>query len=234
MNYIDIGLLVLLLLCTLIGIKRGVIKGVLQLLSFVIISILAFTFKGYLAGWLMSFMPFLNFAGMFEGIMAVNIVFYQAVSFLVIFILMYCLFSIIVALGGLFDKLLKKTIILALPDRILGGLVGFIEGIFIAFIALLLLNMIPNTTEMVFQSRFARPILERTPVIRKVVASTINATEEIYISVDSDKSHNEGGDKTNINVAVLQILIKYQLVTAHEVEELEKTGKLGIENVTFG
>ena len=38
----------------------------------------------------------------------------------------------------------------------------------------------------------------------------------------------------DLNISVLQILIKYQMIEKDAIEDLENAGKLGFENVTFG
>ena len=230
MNYVDIGILIFVALFTLIGIKRGVIKSALKTVGIVVIAIIAYSFKGYLASWLMSFMPFFNFIGLFEGVKAINILFYEAVSFLLIFIILYCVLNIIVALGGIMDKLVRKTIILAIPDRILGGVVGFIEGTILSFVIVFVLSQLPNTQNIVFESRFGVTMLERTPVIRTVLSNSTLAAEEIYQLADQYK---DSENKTDFNIAALQVLIKYKIVTADEVKDLEDAGKLDIENITF-
>ena len=230
MNLVDIGIIILILLSILVGIKRGVIKGLVKLGGLLIISILAYTFKDTLASWLMSFMPFFDFSGIFHGVKAVNILFYQAVSFLVIFIVLYCILNILVVIAGIFDKILQKTIILAIPDRLLGGLVGFIEGVMLSFIALFIMSLLPNTQELVFSSRFGTPVLERTPIIRKVLTRTTQASREIY---QLSEKYKDNENKEEFTRAALQVLIKKQIISASEVEKIEKTGKLGIENITF-
>ena len=220
MNIVDIGILVLVLLSVIIGVKRGTVKGILKTLAFVIIGILSYTFKGMLGNWLMGFMPFFNFAGI-----------YQAVSFVVIYVLLYCFLSIIVAVGGVFDKVYKKEwLVNKKIDKILGALVGFIEGTMIAFVGVWVLSQLPNTTQYVMQSHFGLNFLERTPMIRTVFAPSTLASEEVYELVDQYKNSE---DKTDFNISALQVYIKYQVVTSEKVKELEDAKKLGIENITF-
>lgn len=231
MNIVDIGILVLVLLSVIIGVKRGTVKGILKTLAFVIIGILSYTFKGMLGNWLMGFMPFFSFAGIYQGVYAVNIMFYQAVSFVVIYVLLYCFLSIIVAVGGVFDKVYKKEwLVNKKIDKILGALVGFIEGTMIAFVAVWVLSQLPNTTQYVMQSHFGLNFLERTPMIRTVFAPSTLASEEVYELVDQ---YANAEDKTDFTISALQVYIKYQVVTSEKVKELEDAKKLGIENITF-
>ena len=235
MSYVDIGIFVMLALCVIIGVKRGVIKGLVKTLGFIVVSILAFVLKDMLANWLMSFMPFFNFAGIYENALSINIMFYGAVSFVIVYILLYCVLNIIMALGKIFERIYGLKLILPFPDKLFGGILGFIEGVLICFVMLYVLCLLPNTQEFVFESRFGRPILERTPIVRTLVAPAINATEETYKAALKYKGKTMDEDtKYVFNISVLQILIKYQLISKEQVIEIEDSGKLGFDNVTFG
>ncbi len=231
MNIVDIGILVVVLLSVILGVKRGTIKGILKTIACAMIAILAYTFKNMLANWLMGFMPFFNFSGIYQGVYSVNIMFYQAVSFVVIYILLYCFLSVIIALGGLFDKLYEKELLINKKiDKVLGAFVGFIEGAIIAFVGVWVLVQLPNTSNYVMQSRFGLNFLERTPMIRTVFAPSTLAAKEVYALTEQYEGVE---DKTDFIVSSLQIYIKYQTVTSEKVKSLEDDNKLGIENITF-
>lgn len=231
MNIVDIGILVVVLLSIILGVKRGTVKGIFKTIACFMIAILAYTFKNMLANWLMGFMPFFNFSGIYQGVYSVNIMFYRAVSFVVIYILLYCFLSVIIALGGLFDKVYEKEFLINKKiDKVLGAFVGFIEGAIIAFVGVWVLVQLPNTSNYVMQSRFGLNFLERTPMIRTVFAPSTLAAKEVY---DLTEQYEGVEDKTDFIVSSLQIYIKYQTITSEKVKSLEDDNKLGIENITF-
>lgn len=219
MSYVDLGLLVVLILSVFAGYKSGVIKSTVRLLALLISAIVAYQFKGMLASFLISFMPALNFGGLFKDITSMSILFYHGASFLVIFVIIYSILSIVIMLAGFLDKLLKMTVILYLPDKILGGIIGFIQGTMIAFIIIFVLAQLPYTQKYVIESTYGYQILNRTPIIRTVFADcTVISGEIADIIMNADTSDEDYVEKTQ--VAVLNVFIKYRLVTAKTVQSL--------------
>ncbi len=227
MNMIDVGLFLLIILFAILGWKRGVIKSLVRLVGLVVIAIVAYSLKGTLANFLIDFMPFINFGGAFEDVQAINILFYNGVSFLFIFVILYCILNILVNIAGIFDKILKATIILYLPDKILGLVVGVIEGVIVSFIVIFTLAQIPLTQNYVYDSNYASKILNRTPVIRTVLADMTLISEEINEAVEGTS------DIDTLQVEILNIMIKYQLTTKEEVEKLIESEKINLTDVTF-
>ena len=231
MSIVDIGIIVIMLLFTLLGLKRGVIKSAVKLIGLVVVTIVSFSLKGMLANWLMSFMPFFNFQGIFHDVYAVNILFYEVASFAIVFIVLYSLINVFASLAGIFDKLFKATVILAIPDKIFGAMIGFVEGAMFVFIGIFILSQMPNTSQYVFDSTWGHRILHRTPVIRTVLSGSTLAAEEIY---DLALENMDVEDRTEFNIAALRILIKYNIVTPSQVEQFEQDNKVGVQYISFG
>ncbi len=230
MNFVDIGMLFIILLSMIIGYKRGVIKTTVKLVGLIIIAIISYQFKGPLAGLLIKYLPFFDFGGSTQGLFSLNILFYHALAFLFIFIMLYCILNILLAVAGLLDKLLKATIILYLPDKILGAVVGFVEGVIISFILIFVLCQLPFTQGHVMESKYAHNVLNRTPIIRVVLANTTKTVEGINSLVSQYKNEE---DKQSHNIAILNELIKYRIITADEVQKLINKNKMHLPNVTF-
>lgn len=232
MSYVDLGLLVILIISTFIGYKSGVIKSIVRLLALVISVIVAYQLKDFVAEFLIDIMPFFDFGGLFEGITSMSILFYHGVSFLVIFIIIYSLLSIVIMLAGFLDKILKMTIILYLPDKILGGIVGFIQGTMISFVIIFVLAQVPYTQEYVIDSTYGYQILHRTPVIRTVLADcTVISGDiaDIIMNVDTDDEDY----KTDTQIAIMNVFVKYGLITAETAQELVDSEKVYLPGVLF-
>jgi uncharacterized membrane protein required for colicin V production len=231
MNYVDIIVLVLLVLGFLNGYRKGAIKSAFGLIGLVVVTILAYTFKGKLASWLITFMPFYDFGGVFSGVKSINIMVYEVLSFILIFVILYCILAIILNVAGIIDKIIKKSLILAIPDKIIGALFGFIESALYVFVIVFVLSQIPITQSSVMNSYFGVRILERTPIIRVVAANSSLAAEDIYTISEEYKNVD---DKTEYNINVLNILIKYRIVTSKEVQDLVDAQKIDLKDVKFG
>ncbi len=230
MNFVDIGVFIVVILSILIGWKRGVIKSAVRLVGLIVIAIIAYQFKGMLASFLMSFLPFFNFGGIFTDIDAINILFYNGVSFIFIFLMLFCILNILINVAGIFDKLLKATIILYLPDKILGAAIGLIEGVIISFLLIFTATQIPAIQNYVLDSMYASRILNRTPVIRTVLADTIVTVEDINDASDEFESDE---DTEKFHIEILNIMIKYGFISKESAQNLIDNEKIDLPLVTF-
>lgn len=223
MNLIDVISILIILLFGVIGLKKGVIKTGVQLIGTCAVIVLAFVFKDYLASFLMDLLPFYNLGGIFEGITSLNILLYELIAFIVIYIVLYCLLSIIINLAGLVEKILEITVILAIPSKILGGILGLIEGLIMAFLVTFILLHIPQTETMVANSKFSIILLERTPIIGSLAASSTQALEQISEILEE---MDENTDRENVNFQVLHTLVYYNIISKEDAQKLIDDGKI--------
>lgn len=230
MNIVDIVVIVILLICTLLGFKKGVIKSLVQLVGTAAVLILAYTFKGVIANFLMSFMPFFNFVG-YEGITAINILIYEMLSFVVIFVVLYCVLNVLVSLSGLVEMLLKVTVVLAVPSKILGAIVGLLEGVIMAFVVTFIMLHLGPTQKYVMDSKMSIVLLQRTPFVGQVMIKTTRSLQ--YIN-DLVNKMDENTNVESVNAQVLQELIHYRVISKDDVMRLIEDKKIEFSgNVTF-
>ena len=196
-----------LLLGALAGFHRGVIKSLVQLIGTMCIAIIAYELKGFVANFLIEHLPFFDFGG-----------------------ILYCILNILITLSGVIEKLLKMTIVLAIPSKILGLIVGAIEGLAFAFLVLFILFHIPATTNYVKDSTSGIILLERMPFMSTVMNKTTLALDEI---VDMANDFKDNENRKELNIRVLSTLIHYNIISVEDVEKLGEDGKIDIENVTF-
>ena len=223
MNVIDIICIVIIVLFGIIGLRKGVIKSLVQLIGTCAVIVLAFVFKDVLANFLMKYLPFYNFGGVFEGITSINVLIYELISFIVIYIILYCILSIVINLAGIVEKLIDITVILAIPSKILGGIVGLIEGVIMAFLVAFILFHIPATEPMVADSKFSIVLLERTPIIGSLASSSTKALEEID-EIVSEMQDNE--NREEVNFQVLHVLVTYNIIFKEDAQRLIDDNKI--------
>lgn len=223
MNVIDIICIVIIVLFGIIGLRKGVIKSLVQLIGTCAVIVLAFVFKDVLANFLMKYLPFYNFGGVFEGITSINVLIYELISFIVIYIILYCILSIVINLAGIVEKLIDITVILAIPSKILGGIVGLIEGVIMAFLVAFILFHIPATEPMVADSKFSIVLLERTPIIGSLASSSTKALEEID-EIVSEMQDNE--NREEVNFQVLHVLVTYNIISKEDAQRLIDYNKI--------
>lgn len=232
MNVVDLGLLIIVILFSLLGLKSGLIKSTVRLFSFLISAIIAYQLKGIVAGFLIDVMPFVNFGGIFEGVTSMNVIFYHGVSFLVIFIILYSILSIVIILAGFLDKLVNLTIILAGPNKLFGAIVGFIHGTMVSFIIIFILAQIPYTQAYIIDSSYGYQLLNRTPIIRTVLADgTVISSEIADLIMNSDISTQEG--LTQVQTSVMNLYVRYGLITSEKAQELVDDEKVYLPGVQF-
>ncbi len=222
---IDIILILVLVMGAIVGFKRGVIKSATMFIGAIIVIVLAYSLKNPVSKILYSFLPFFNFAGDFAGLTTLNIIIYEAIAFVLVYVLLMAILQIIIKITGVFETILNFTIILGIPSKLLGAVFGFFEAYLFLFVAIFLLNQIPATNEIVTESTFASKIASSSPILSDITSSYYDAFEEIISIKDQNRN-----DKEEYNRKCLDILLKYGIVDISSAEELINNGKLQISN----
>ena len=222
---VDVSIILILLMGAVVGFKRGIFKSAVMFIGAIVVIVLAYSLKNPVANLLYSFMPFFNFAGDFEGLTTLNLIIYEAIAFVIVYLLLMILLRILIKVTGAFEKLLNFTIILGIPSKLLGALFGLVETFLFIFVALFLLNQIPATNSIVTSSSSASHILTASPILSNITKSYYEAFEEV-ISIKDQNMH----DKEEYNRRCLEILIKYDIVDKNSVKELIANGKLNVSN----
>ena len=222
---VDVSIILILLMGAVVGFKRGIFKSAVMFIGAIVVIVLAYSLKNPVANLLYSFMPFFNFAVDFEGLTTLNLIIYEAIAFVIVYLLLMVLLRILIKVTGAFEKLLNFTIILGIPSKLLGALFGLVETFLFIFVALFLLNQIPATNSIVTSSSSASHILTASPILSNITKSYYEAFEEV-ISIKDQNMH----DKEEYNRRCLEILIKYDIVDKNSVKELIANGKLNVSN----
>jgi len=230
---VDIILVAFIALGTFLGLRKGLIKTLVGFIGLVAIVIISYTLKTYLANFLIDFMPFFSFSGSLAGLTSLNILIYNVVAFVVIFVIMYCILNIVIALTGFIDTLLKFTVIWIIPSKIGGAILGLLEAWVFIFLAVFVLAQFSVTNAFISDSKVSDIILNHTPVIGNYLGGASKAAQEIYAGIE-EYSKDDTKTTTDLNLYILQIEINYGLVSKDKATELMEIGKIGLDNVMFG
>ena len=222
---IDIILVLILFAGAIVGFKRGVIKSAVTFIGAIVVIVLAFSLKNPISKLLYSFLPFFNFAGDFEGLTTLNIIIYEAIAFVLVYVILMAILQILIKITGVFEHILNFTIILGIPSKLLGAVFGFFEAYLFVFVALFLLNQLPATNAFVSESAFASTITSSSPILSDITSSYYDAFEEILSIKDQNMA-----DKEEYNRKCLDILLKYGIVDINSAEDLLDRRKLVIPN----
>ena len=174
---------------------------------------------------LYTYLPFFIFAGDFEGLTVLNIVIYEALAFVIVYVILMSILQILISVTGVIEKVLNFTIVLGIPSKLLGALFGFFETYLFVFVALFLLSQIPVTNAYIKDSFVADKIANSSPILSGISENYYKAFEEI-ISIKDQNIH----DKNEYNRQSLDILLKYDIVDVDSARDLIESGKMPIEN----
>lgn len=230
MTLLDIIVLLLLVLGAVVGFKKGFIKSMVSLIGTILVIVIAFKLKDPIAHFMITYLPFFNFGGYFEGLTALNILMYEAIAFIFIFIILSCILGIVINISGIIEKILNATLVLGFFSKILGAIAGILETLVIVYIGLFALSQFNGSAKMVMESKVSTKILARTPILNTFAGGSYNTMVEIYTLHDK---YNETEDKTAYNIEALSIMIKYRVVEASTVQHAIDEGKLDLPNVVF-
>ena len=224
MSILDIIIIVILIMFAIVGWKQGVIKEAVSLVGLIVIFIVAFTFKEEIGNVLCKYLPFFNFGGNIEGLVSLNIFFYQLIGFILIYSVLYGVYQLILKLSGALQKIVNWTIVLAFPSKLLGAVIGMLEGYIIIF-ALLLVILVPlKDSSFIKNSNITDFMINKTPILSSYTSDISSAINDVYVLVDDLSS-----EKLTVNEANLEIIdtmIEYDIVSKKTVEQLVVLDKL--------
>ena len=229
MNIIDIIIILFLILGAYIGFKQGFTKSLVSFLGILFVAIIAYFLKNPVSEFLMSFCPFFNFGGIIKGVTVLNIAVYEIIAFLLVFSILMIALKVLLLATGILETILKFTIILGIPSKILGSIVGIIKHYVIIFFVLYFLSM-PNFVDVEFikNSNYREPILRNTPLLSNVAESTLKVLDEFKGL--SDK-YTDIENSNEFNLETLDLFLKYKVVTVDTVKKLENNGKIDIKGM---
>lgn len=226
LNIFSIGIILILIMFIIAGWKNGGIKETASFIGIVLVFFLSYVLKGIVGNFLCTTLPFFDFG----GLVSLNIVVYQIIAFVLLFVILLSLYRLLLKLSNGLQKIINATIILAIPNKILGSIIAFIEGWIVLFVILVLLIVPFRGVDQFKDSKMNKIILFQTPILSEAVKPFTNAVVEIY-SLSSDVSMEEI-EANEFNLRSLDIMLKYKLVSKKEVEKLVELKKLDeIENI---
>lgn len=226
MNVVDVIIIALLILGGVAGFKAGVIKKLTDFIGMFVVIILAFYLKNYISVIMYENLPFFNFFGLINGIDALNILLYEVIAFLVIFIALLFVLKVVLMLTGLVEKILKATVILSIPSKLLGIVVGVIEMYVYLFLILVIVSLPIFDSSFLKNSKMNNFILNNTPVLSSVSEEIIDIYGDVYNIIDNRKN------KTNeqLNEEILRVLIDKKVVTKESAKKLVDRNKVHIND----
>lgn len=224
MNIVDIIIIIFILLSGIVGYKRGVFKELVLCLGTIFVFYLAYQFKNPIGEFFLLNLPMFDFPNLFQGVIVLNVLVYQLLAFVIVLAILLVVFNLIVSITGIFEKLLRITIILGIPSKILGFVVGLIEGYVIAFVILFFLTQPAFSFDLFINSKFSNKILTTSPVLTDITSDVVELVEEVYVLKD-EKNTNIVNSKT------LDMMLENGVVRYEIANELYSRGKINFDGI---
>ena len=230
MSIIDIGIIVFILLGGLIDWHQGFTRSLVNFIGYIVIVIIAFLLKNPVSEFLMTYLPFFDFFGLIKGITVLNIALYEIIAFFVIFSILLIILKVLMLATKIFETILNMTIILGIPSKILGALVGLVKNYVLAFVILYILTLpLISNGDILKDSKFADPILEKTPVLSMFADKTLKVTQEFT----NLKENYQTSKSDEFNLETLDLFLKYDVVKPELIHKLIDNGKIKIKDANI-
>ena len=225
MNIVDYGIILFLLIFIAKGFKNGVLKELVTFGGGIIIIVLSYILKNPVSVILYQNLPFFKFGGTLAGISVINILIYELLAFLIVAGILTLAYKILLRITNVIETILKATVILEIPSKLLGLILGAIEGVIFSFIVLFVLLQFPLTKQYIDSSKYGNTILTKIPVLSSSTEKVYTSLKEIYDIADKYKDYV---NKDEANLQALDTLLKYEVIKPSNVDILIGNGKLDI------
>lgn len=222
MNVVDIVILIFLAFGALLGFKRGFTRQLVSLVGIFVIIALSYLFKNPVSVFLYNNLPFFNFGGIFKDITVLNILVYEVIAFFAVFFVLTIAFKLLLGVTKIFEKVLNATIILGIPSKILGAILGIVQNIVYVFIVLYILSLPTFNIGIINNSKVANTILQKTPILNKICDETLDIFNEIF----DLKEEYETTNTKEFNQKAINLMIEKGVITKENAKKLVDNGKI--------
>lgn len=217
MNIFDIVIILLLALSFVNGFKRGVLKELVMFFGTILIYVISFLLKGKVGLLLCRILPFFSF----DGLVSLNILIYQLIAFILIASILFTIFGIVMKFTGILQRIVDVSIILTIPSKILGGIIGLVEGYIIIFSLLIILSVPFKDIDIFTNSYLNNKIVTSSPIL----SNTLGNLDDLIIDIYDIKSGNTK-NKDELNKKILDMYIDYNIISKNDLNIIISTKKL--------
>ena len=125
---------------------------------------------------------------------------------------------------AIFEKIVNATIILSLPSKIAGAIVGILYHYVFAFIILYIISLVFYDVDFIDNSKYKDKILNNTPLLSSFADKSVSVINEFIVLKDnySDKTISE----SEFNYQAIELFLKYEIITPESLKKLIDEGKI--------
>lgn len=224
MSIVDIFILAVLVSFAIIGFRRGVISSLVAFVGFILVVCLSYLFKDILGNFLVLNLPFIDFSIVAGGSVVLNIVMYQMIAFIILLIIFGIIYKILLAITGFVEKILKITIILGIPSKILGLVVGLLEGYIIVYLLLFFAVQPYVSIGILDSSKYASTILNQTPILSDFSEKTLVIINEVHDTIKNK-------DDDDFDLKLTDLILKEKVASPELIQELVDSQKIKVDGI---
>ena len=177
MNILDIGIIIFIIFGGILGLKRGFTRELVEAIGFIVVIVLAYFLKNPLSVLMYEYLPFFNF-GLLKNVEIFNILIYEGIAFIICILVLSALLKVVLLATSVFEKILNTTIILGIPSKIAGAIIGLLHHFIVAFAILYVLAIFCFDVDFVNESELKNKILNNTPLLSNIADKVMNIINE--------------------------------------------------------
>lgn len=223
MNIVDIVILLIIAFGAVLGFKRGFTHSFLSFAGLLLVVICAYFLKNPISEFFYTYLPFFKFGGVLKGVTVLNILIYELIAFCIILSVLMIVYKTVILVSKIFEKILKATILLGIPSKILGMIFGALESFVLVFLFLYILSLPIFHFDEMKNSKLRDPILKKTPMLH-VVADKMTDVADEFAGLKDKYQEEKNAEKFNLET--LDLFLKYKVIHPESVEKLVAKGKL--------
>ena len=156
-----------------------------------------------------------------------NVIAYESIAFVILLIVLGIIYKLLLIASGVFEKLLKITIILGIPSKILGLVIGALEGFVVVYFGLFTLTQPFIRINLFENSKYAEKILKDTPVLSGIAEDSLLIANEINDTIKS-------GTDENFDLKLTDLILKRKITSVDVIQKLidkKKVDIIGLQEV---
>lgn len=225
LNILDVVIVLFILMGGIVGMKRGVIKQGVMTIGMIIVIVLSFILKNPVSALMYKYLPFFTFGGLLKNLSILNVLLYEIIAFSLVFGILSAILIVLIKISSIFEKLLKFTIILAIPSKILGFFLGLIEYYLVVFIILFILSSPTFQTEsfdFINESKLKVVIQNNTIGLSGMLNNTLDTFNDINNLIKEKDNYSDD----EFNCKSLNIMIQNKLLDSKSADYLNSKGKI--------
>lgn len=229
LNIADVIIILFILMGGVVGLKEGAIKKTVSIVGLILVVVLSFILKNHLSVFFYENLPFLNLWGAFKGIQVLNILFYEMFAFLIISSVLTLIYKVLLGITGVIEKILKATVILSIPSKILGFFIGLLEAYIWIYLALFILTLPVFNIKTLYESKASMFIITKTPILSKYTGKTLDIYNDLYNIIDN----REGKSNETLNEESMKLMLDYEIITKESAQKLIDKNKVQVNDDSF-